>query len=82
MKKGEISLSLKDGRKVVDFLLWNDETNMSERLLVEIDKMLKKNRIKKEEVGKMTVKSDIPVGYSTVRIAKTVANTWNWGSVL
>lgn len=78
VKKGEISLSLKNGRKVVDALAWDDETNMSEKLLLEIGKMLKKNGVRKEEVAKMTIKNDIPAGYSAVRIARTVAKAWNW----
>lgn len=78
VKKGEISLSLKNGRKVADVLAWEDGANLSEKLLVEIDRMLQKNGVGKEEVSAMTVKSDIPAGYSTVRIARTVAKVWNW----
>lgn len=79
VKKGEISLSLKNGRKTVDVLAWTDDVNMSEKLLVEIDKILRKNEVKKEEVRKMVVRGDIPAGYSTMRIARTAVNAWNWG---
>lgn len=78
IKKGEIVLTFKNGRKVADILAWEDGANLSEKLLVEIDRMLQKNGVRKEDVAKMTVKSDIPAGYSTVRIARTVAKVWNW----
>lgn len=81
LKKEKITLQLKDNKKVIDFSLWNDENNLSEKLLPEIDKLLKKNEVKKENI-KLTVKTDMPAGYTTTRIAQVVAKAWNYGNSL
>ncbi|HDZ85833.1 MAG TPA: hypothetical protein ENH35_04795 [Candidatus Moranbacteria bacterium] len=79
MKKEKITLQLKDNKKVIGSSLWNDENNLSEKLLPEIDKLIRKNKINKENI-KLTVKTDIPAGYTTTRIAKSVANAWNYAN--
>ncbi len=71
-------MHLRDNKKVIDSSSWDDENNLSEKLLPEIDKLLKKNKVKKEDI-KIEVKTDIPAGYTTTRIAKSVANAWNYG---
>ena len=78
LKKQKITILLKDGKKTVDKLLWNDENNLSEKLLAEIDRLLKKNKVKKEDV-KMKFNTDNPSGFTTMRIGKAVANAWNYG---
>ncbi|GBE17015.1 hypothetical protein BMS3Abin15_00848 [bacterium BMS3Abin15] len=79
LKKEKITLQLKDNKKVIGSSLWNDENNLSEKLLPEIDKLIRKNKINKENI-KLTVKTDIPAGYTTTRIAKSVANAWNYAN--
>ena len=67
-----------DGEKIVSRSVWKEENNMSQKLLPEIDKIIKKNKLKLNCVKKMEVKSDIPARFTTVRIAKTVAKTFNY----
>jgi hypothetical protein len=77
-----IKLALKDGRKVVDILAWNDEYTLSEKLLPNIDSLLKKNKISKSEVKKVTTKITKNSGVTSARIVQTVAKAWNVGNRL
>ena len=44
----------------------------------EIAREIKKNKLELNRVKKMEVKSDIPARFTTTRIAKTVAKTFNY----
>lgn len=74
----QITLFLKDKKNIVDSLDFPEERQLSERLLPAIDKLIKKNKLKTEDIEKITVESDLGDNFTTCRIAKTVANTWNW----
>ncbi len=78
IKENEISLLLKDKKRVVDEISWKERLDLSEKLLVIVDKLLSKNKIKTQDIDKMVVKSDISDNLTTVRIAKTVAETFNF----
>lgn len=74
----QVTLLLKDKMKVVDSFAFPEERRLSETLLAEIDKLLKKNKLKLADIQKMTVQSDLGDNFTTTRIAKTVAEAWNW----
>jgi len=76
----DIKLTLKDGRKVVDVLAWNDEYTLSERLLPNIDALLRKNKISKKQIEKVTTKITKTSGVTSIRIVQTVAKAWNVAS--
>ncbi len=76
----DIKLTLKNGRKTIDILAWNDEYTLSEKLLPKIDSLLGKNKISKSEVKKVTTKITKTSGVTSARIAQTVAKAWNVGS--
>jgi hypothetical protein len=78
IKENEISLLLKDKKRVVDEISWKERLDLSEKLLVIVDKILSKNKLKTQDIDKMVVKSDISDNLTTVRIAKTVAETFNF----
>jgi hypothetical protein len=78
IKDKKVRLALIQGKKEIDFLDMADEYKMSEELLAEIDKLLKRNKLKPEDIKKMEVKSDQSDNFTTTRIAKTVLETWNW----
>lgn len=73
----DIKLTLKNGRKVVDELAWSDEYSLSEKLLPNIDALLKKNKIKGAEVKKVTTKITKNSGVTSARIVQTIAKAWN-----
>ena len=78
LKKEKNELCLINGRKIISRSFWTEENNMSQKLLSEINKIIKENKLKLNRVKKMEVESDIPASYTTVRIAKTVAKTFNY----
>jgi len=73
----DIKLTLKDGRKIVGELAWNDEYTLSEKLLPNIDVLLKKNKIAKSKIEKVLTKITKNSGVTSIRIVKTVASGWN-----
>jgi tRNA A37 threonylcarbamoyladenosine modification protein TsaB len=73
----DIKLTLKDGRKVIDEFSWIGEYSLSEQLLPNIDALLKKNKVKKEEIEKVVTKISKDSGVTSSRIVQTVAKAWN-----
>lgn len=75
----DIKLILKDGRKVVGEYAWTDEYTLSEQLLPQIDALLRKNKVSKNAVKKVTAKVSKTSGVTSARIVRTVAAAWNLG---
>lgn len=76
----DIKLILKDGRKIVGEFSWNDEYTLSEKLLPNIDALLKQTKVRKEDVEKITTKITKTSGVTSARIVKTVAKAWGAGA--
>jgi len=76
----DIKLTLKDDRKIVDELSWNDEYTLSEKLLPNIDELLRKNKISKSKIEKVTTKISKTSGVTSARIVRTIAAAWNLGN--
>lgn len=77
IKNKKIRLDLMENGKERDFSEIEEERTLSEKLLPEIDKLLKKNKLSPKDVKKIQVKSDQADSFTTTRIAKAVANVWN-----
>ncbi|EKE18950.1 MAG: hypothetical protein ACD_9C00188G0004 [uncultured bacterium] len=75
----DIKLILKEGRKIVDELSWNDEYTLSEKLLPNIDLLLRKNKVAKHDIQKVTTKITKTSGVTSKRIVQTVAKAWELG---
>lgn len=73
----DIKLVLKDGRKIVGELSWTDEYTLSEKLLPNIDELLKKNKVSVDEVTKAMAKISKTSGVTSSRIVQTVVKAWN-----
>ncbi len=73
----EISLELRNEQKMIDQAKWQDGNDTSLKLLSEIDRLLEKNRLRIQEIEKMTLSSD-QSSYTASRIARTVAKTINF----
>jgi tRNA A37 threonylcarbamoyladenosine modification protein TsaB len=80
LTKEKVVLYLKDEGRVVDKAEWPEANNLSEKLLLEIDRIIRKNKLERKDIKRIEVKSDIPVGYTTTRIAETVAKTFNFAA--
>lgn len=73
----DIKLQLKDGRKTVNELAWQGEYTLSEMLLPNIDKLLKKSKVSKKDVIHAQAKVSKVSGVTSTRIVQTVIKAWN-----
>ena len=76
----DIKLTLKDGRKIVGELDWTDEYTLSEKLLPNIDALLKKSKVSRHAVERVITKITKTSGVTSARIVRTVAKAWEIGS--
>ena len=74
----KIGLVLKDGKKPIDEFFWEDKRDLSQRLLREIDNLLQKNNLDPKNLSTMKVKTNMDDNFTSVRIAKVVADTFNF----
>lgn len=73
-----VKLMLKKRKETLAEIIFPEERQLSEKLLPAIDELLKKNKLTSSDVEKMTLRSDIGENFTTYRIAKAVAEAWNW----
>lgn len=78
IKNRAVELILKKNKQVLGIHKFPDEYHLSEELLPEIDKLIKKNKLVPADIKKITVKSDLGENFTTQRIACAVANTFNF----
>ncbi len=76
--KAEVFLNLKHGGKVVERVLVGDGYSLAEKLLPAIDGLLRKHDLRTEDIETFEVASDLPDGYSSRRIAETVAMVYGF----
>ena len=81
MEKSNVKLLIKDGDKIVAQSGWDGDLSLSERLLGEIDNLLRCNGFSKEQVGKAVAVYDEESSVTSARIVQTVADAWNIASV-
>lgn len=75
----DIKFSLKDNNKIVGETMWHGEYSLSEQLLPQIDALLQKSGVKKEEVEKVETEISETTGVTSRRIVETIAQAWNVG---
>lgn len=78
IKDRKVKLVLFKGKTEIDFLDINDEYKLSEDLLPEIDKLIRKNKLKKEDIKRIEIESDLEDNFTTPRIARSISNAWNF----
>ena len=76
-----IKLSLFEGKRKVDSLTWKDENSLSRFLLVNLDKLLIKNRVGLDKISGYTIISEVPQKWTTYRIADITLKTLNIGKL-
>jgi len=80
-ENGNIKLSLFDGKKEIDSLTWKDENSLSRFLLVNLDKLLRKNKVGLDKISGYTIISEVPQKWTTYRIADITLKTLNIGKL-
>ncbi|MDH4330609.1 MAG: hypothetical protein OEV93_03600 [Candidatus Moranbacteria bacterium] len=78
IEDNKITLILKNEDQVVDELSWSEKHNLSGELLGRIDELITNNNVERNDVKNVWVNTDIDEKFTTVRIAKVVANTFNY----
>lgn len=73
-----IEISLKDGRRVLDMLSFKETGNLTEKLLLVMDKIIKKNKFQLKDIKRIVTKSDLSEPFTSYRILKTVEKTFNF----
>ena len=73
-----VELTLMDKRKVKDKLIFTEDHDLSDILMPNIDKLLKRNRLAPEDIGKASLKTDLEESFTAYRIAQSVVNAFNW----
>ncbi|MFA6193691.1 MAG: hypothetical protein WC726_02420 [Parcubacteria group bacterium] len=70
-----IRLSLFEGKKEKDSLSWKDDNSLSRFLLVNLDKLLRKNGVGLDKISGYTIISEVPQKWTTYRIADITFRT-------
>ncbi len=78
LKEKDVVLVLFDGEKFIDEEKWVDENNLLEKFFPIIDKMLNRNNLDISDIKNFTLETNIPAGYTTARIARTIIKTLNF----
>lgn len=78
LKEKNVTLVLRDNDHEIDRTQWIDENNLLERFFPAIDDLLTRNNLVVEGVSNFVLLTDIPKGYTTARIARTIIKTLNF----
>ncbi len=76
-----IKLSLFDGKSEIDGLSWKDDNSLSRFLLVNLDKLLRRNKSGLDKISGYTIISEVPQKWTTYRIADITLKTLKIGKL-
>jgi len=74
-KKG-ICILLKDKNSLIDKIILKEINNLSNALLRELDNIIRRNKLSKNKIENISVKSDLPNSYTSARIAKSIVKSF------
>lgn len=78
LKEKNVTLVLMRSDSVVSEKSWVDENNLLEIFFPMLDEMLKGEKINITDVDDFLLETEIPQGYTTARIARTIVKTLNF----
>jgi len=78
LKNSSITIELRNNQKIIDSINLENANNLSDMLLASIDLIIKRNNLRKNQVKRISVKSDIPDSYTSHRIAKSLEKSFNF----
>jgi len=73
-----IHIFLKNKERILDVVIFKEKHDLSEKLLPAINRLLKKNNLAVKDIKNMDILADINDSFTTYRIAKTTADSFNW----
>ena len=68
-----------EDKKELDFLLFPEENNLSDKLLSSISELLGRHNLFPKNIEATKLETDLTDGFTTYRIAKIIVDTLNWG---
>lgn len=77
----QLTLSLLKDEDVVDTRYWQDEKNISEKLLPMVDDLLAAHHLLPKDIASFHVTSDVPENYTVAQIARTIAHAFTWKGI-
>lgn len=78
LENKNISIFLKEKGKILDKIFFAEKGDLTEKLLVMIEKLIKRNGLQIKEIKKITTKSDLEEPFTSYRILKTIKKTFNF----
>ena len=77
LQKRNVKLIIKVGEEIIAEHGWEGDLSLSEKLLLEIDNLLKKNNLSNSQIEKAVAIYDDESSVTSARIVQTVADAWN-----
>jgi len=71
----EIALILAKEGKILGQKKWTDKNDLSEKFFPQADTLLKENNYTMKDIENFLLENNIPEGYTTARIAKTIMDS-------
>ncbi len=78
IKEKNVTLTLLNSEIIVSEKKWTDENNLLEKFFPALDEILEENDLKVDELENFILETDVPKGYTTERIARTIVQTFNF----
>ena len=78
IKNKIVTLLLKDGKKIIDEIVFSAEENISQKLLPNFDTLLKKNKLAVKDIKSVKVETDLGDTFTSRRIAQAFANSFDY----
>lgn len=76
LTKKDIRILLKNKNSLVDRIILKEINNLSNALLRELDNIIKRNKLSKNQIKNILVKSELPDSYTSARIAKSIVKSF------
>jgi tRNA A37 threonylcarbamoyladenosine modification protein TsaB len=76
LTKKDIRILLKNKNSLVDKIILKEINNLSNALLRELDNIIKRNKLSKNQIKNISVKSELPDSYTSARIAKSIVKSF------
>lgn len=76
LAKRDIRILLKDKNSLIDKIILKEINNLSNALLRELDNIIRRNKLSKNKIENISVKSELPDSYTSARIAKSIVKSF------
>ena len=82
LKEKKVALVLENDARIIEEQIWVDENDLLEKFFPILDAMLLNNDVNIKDIDEFLLDTNIPRGYTTARIARTIIKTLNFAHKL